>query len=519
MGGSLRLLVFCSVFLGSFVQVSEGLQPLLGGQLTWEIHPNFMSGTRQVTFTLKTAFEKSDACNYRLDDAVACNLRENKYPECDRLKDRIRASDCPGAPAGTNCEVFAEAARQRCYTAEEHGVLCVRQLLRKSDGSGYQTRFWDDESQCVHDVNLWDATAFGTSPGKAVWSEVNKLGATNVIRTVSLHDKTDDAVWERRVSKTSVVVGQMKHTVTVEPNVVAVIAFFAPRYGFGNFCDEKGLVLPRCATPLSAANPTACSINLDSLGRGTPSSTENVWRTASTVGSSTAERCPIRVSDLGPQSINDDFWRLFTTFQGTSGDRFACNNAQGCLRAASPALETYVQVCSDNTDANFNCNALPVNNYFSPEPFLPVLTEVAVTALSVATSSGSSPGDTFTYETNARMAPHPPLLMQSIDYDGHKMAVSLPAQGCQSPSQCFPLNEPFNDGMPLHAMSPKFVQAQCFFGRLDGKFDGQMWPYKRCRLGVNRGRACNVDSDCGSGCSGCCARPPTGCRDHFDYDR
>jgi hypothetical protein len=518
MGRSLRFLVFCGVFLGSLIGTTRGgLQPLLGGQLTWEVNPNFMTGTRQVTFTLKTATEKSNFCTYKLDDTVSCALAEGRYPDCEALKNLLVSTACPGMPTGTTCSVFAEAARQRCYTAEEHGVLCVRQLLKKTDGN-YQTRFWDDESQCVHDVNLWNSTAGGTSPGKATYAEANKVGATNVFRTLSLHDKVENTVWERMAAKTQVVVGVMTHTITVEPNAVALVAFFAPRYGFSHFSDERGLLLPTCGSTWSASNSLACSVNMEALGRSNEQTTE-VWRSWTASGAPTGDRRRIRISDTGTQSVLDRFWAGFGSFQGVNGDRESCNNIRGCLRSASPSLETFVPLCRDTTDATDNCNIAPINNYFSPQTFLPVLTEVAVTAATVATSTEAASGDFFSYNLANRMAPHPPMLMQSVDYDGHKMGVYIPGQGCQSSSQCFPSNEPDSVGMPVPATERKYIEAQCFFGRLDGKFENGRWLFKRCRTGANRGRSCLTDANCGLNCAGCCAVPPTGCRDNFDYDR
>lgn len=165
----------------------DGMQPLMGGQLSWRVDRGFSSrGIRRVSLTLTTAFSKAPECYYSVGSGPVCD----PHPAC--------ASDD-----------FA------CASAEHHGVLCVAQLV-PAGGGALAARFWANDAQCVHDLNRGGGGVSALGGGAAgVASEM--VGKWNNFTVQSVHDASDAGSPRRELSRTHVVVGELRHDVNPQP--------------------------------------------------------------------------------------------------------------------------------------------------------------------------------------------------------------------------------------------------------------------------------------------------------------
>ena len=94
----------------------DGSAPLFSGSLTWQVHPHFAAGVRQVEFILDTSFEMdlsgAGDCQYAVGEAVSCadgasrwgRLCVDQYRRIPGAASRLEAlnpyeteAECPGA--------------------------------------------------------------------------------------------------------------------------------------------------------------------------------------------------------------------------------------------------------------------------------------------------------------------------------------------------------------------------------------------------------------------------------------
>ena len=488
----------------------EVLKPLMAGSLTWKVNDRFMAGgdaNRQVTLELKSVFEVVSGCTTDINSPVSCN--DQTIAACTQIQTETQTKcTAQGWGDATFCQLQGAAALSNCKIAENFGVLCVKQLVPSTNGD-LQTMFWSDNSQCTHNVNMHGSKVFSLA-GTVSRTDVNKIGKANAFTVQSVRDQVVDSTsasqvkWERQVSKTSVVIGTLTHTVTLVDRAVGLVAFWAPRTGFDNFITERGLLLPPC-TVFSQNNPTACAVNVAARKRAVQSFP--VWPDWTAQGTAaTPDVGMIYESSAGI----GDFWENFLLRQGAAGEKQACNNNAGCIRPASPSLETYVPLCWDHITSPglpfdaYSCLRKPVNNYYSPVASVPLLVEVAVTATAASNTGAAS--DRFSVGGSSYVAPHAGVMVHTSDYDGQKMTVyPVPDDGAVIGDE------------PIGASSLDKFRAVCFLGGRDGAFSSQLWPTKRCTSGSKLGEPCVQDSDCS--CTSCCLRPILGCRDTFDFDR
>jgi hypothetical protein len=138
--GALRACTAALLFALS-VQASASLEPLLGASLTWAVSRRFTAGERYVNFTLRTAFQMADTCNYTIGRPVECPTRSPSSFKSDSW-DRPQACDHPG---GADVNV-------QCKVAAIHGVLCIGQVVQSSRGLELMYSNMGGEESCVSDI-------------------------------------------------------------------------------------------------------------------------------------------------------------------------------------------------------------------------------------------------------------------------------------------------------------------------------------------------------------------------------
>jgi len=174
----------------------DGMQPLMGGQLSWRVDRGFsLRGIRRVSLTLTTAFIKAPECYYSVGSGPVCDA----HPSC--------ASE--------------DAA---CASAERHGVLCVAQLVPADNGT-LAARFWVNDAQCVHDLNR-EGGGVSALRGGVAGVPSDMVGKWNNFTVRSVHDDPEASSPRRELSRTHVVVGELRHDVVVSDDVVGVLAWF-----------------------------------------------------------------------------------------------------------------------------------------------------------------------------------------------------------------------------------------------------------------------------------------------------
>ena len=213
----------------------------------------------------------------------------------------------------------------------------------------------------------------------------------------------------RKPGPSVVVTGTLSHTIVVDQNADRVMAWLAPRRHFANFEEKTGLLLKGCTEGVAPCMFNECSLQ----------------RKKEPVGGSRYQGAGMRESANENYLNPDPFWE---TWQ----DLNCADDSTKCVRRGSPALETFVPLCSPWSGAKFQCGVnRGVNNYYSPVSSVPDLVEVAVTKLS-----------RFPYQTTQWLykgynpyspaadrqyrAPHQGFRVHSYDYDGHQMTHYTP---------------------------------------------------------------------------------------------
>ena len=446
--GALRVLVALLIATHGGGGV-DGMQPLLGGQLSWRVDRGFSElGVRRVSLTLTTVFSKAPDCYYTIGSGPVCD----PHPAC--------ASD--------------DAA---CAAAENHGVLCVAQLVPEQNR--LVSRFWVNDGQCVHDLNA--AGAARADGGIGVAREM--AGRWNNFTVRSVHDDPDGIPSRRELSRTPAVMGELRHEVLVDDEASALLAWLAPRRGYSNLASAEGVLLPQCTDNTSALEPCA----------------ENVHDSASPpafgfvkLGGAGGSGFPRSTVPLGPFSESDRYWQDFPAVV-TNGSAFA-------LSASSPLLETFVQLCS--IGGVVSCDTKPLPNLNSPVAPFPLVLEVPITPMTrhVTMGSANAPGLAFSGAavdgTSGYVAPHPPVPFKSFDLDGDLVTQY----------------SPYSSGTILAAEPRQGFRAECYAGAVAGA----VWPVARCSGGGHAGRACVTDSECGM--SSTCEPTWSGCGVFSDHD-
>ena len=344
-------------FLGLGAPANAQMERLIGGSLTWSVNPAFLDNqaSRTVTFNLRTSWAVADgsprvaSCStLKKSEQVSCSMPELMGGG---------AGQCNPALGGGGCGV-----------AERFGVLCVAQLVKS--GSTYYALYSDPNAQCVSEANAHLSGKYedGTydrgadkRPALRAGSTLSEIGIPNQFVVQQIYDAAPSEEEEassvaRKPGPAVVVTGALTHTIKVDENAEAVVAWLAPREGFANFEQKTGLLLPGC----TEVSGQACMYNECSLQRMLVGSGPEFMGAA------------FRVTGT-EYTQADAFWKGFAG----SG----CGSGKSCLQRGSPALETYVPLCSNRVGSGRGCTTDGVNNYYSPVSAVPDMVEVAVTAI------------------------------------------------------------------------------------------------------------------------------------------
>jgi len=411
-GGNIAVALLLTLTLGSTPACGQMLK-LVGGAMTWTVNPEFLldPAKRTVTFRLRTSW----ALGKGVLTVAGCDT-----PEAGK------SVACPttGLTGSGTAQCNSDSTIQDgCGVAEKFGVLCVAQLVRKSDGNLY-AKYSDPNAQCVTEANAqfsqkYIAGSYNPDPSNKPRVRTDgsgipiKIGIPNKLTVQQIYkapilDTLDPASAGRMPAASVVLTGTLSHTVLVEEDVSEVVAWLAPRTGFANFGLKTGLLMPACS--ISDAN-TPCMFNECSLQR----KCEN----------GECQGAALRPSMDGFAGA-DSFWENW----GVSNKVNGCGSGKSCLSKASPAVEAFVPLCSNDASSARKCTD-GVNNYFSPVTSVPDLIEVAITPRTRLTGVGAS----WTYRGynpyNAAgapkyVAPHQAFRVQSFDYDGHQMTQYSP---------------------------------------------------------------------------------------------
>jgi hypothetical protein len=144
------------------------MQRLVGGSLTWEVNPEFLSGgaRRTVTFELRTSWAVSAVAGMGGQAAVnGCdNLAKVTKVSCPRLSATLMTSSLPASRCNSDPKL-----QDGCGVAERFGVLCVAQLVRQQVNGKYYAKYMDPNAQCVSEANahLSSVLEFGSYLGDA----------------------------------------------------------------------------------------------------------------------------------------------------------------------------------------------------------------------------------------------------------------------------------------------------------------------------------------------------------------
>jgi hypothetical protein len=405
--------------------VEGSLAPLLGGSMTWSISNNFEN--------------VASSRQVHLTLSAAFEMR----PGCSYTAGSAVVCQGSGSCSGNGL----------CGIAEAHGVLCVAQLKSQADGS-FLPKFSHSTAQCLHDLNYLQGTPAAL---------ISNVGKVNAFTVISIQNSTNSSSFNRNLARANVVVGKLMHTVRVSEDVSGLLAWFAPRDGKNNLQLENGLLLPQCAA--SVTEP--CAINMKDTS--TPPSF-GFMRDSSNAPSSPAMLSP-----------SDKYWQGFSArmFDTATWENF---------RKVSPALETYITLCS----VAFCSTRLKNRN--SPQSHFPLILEVPVTP-----ESKLRPQSFLSRTGSPFMAPHPPLHFKAWDADGDRMTL---------------YNSLFDD----QEMSPETQQnlrAECYLAETLSLSQNGPWPLGVCTSGGQEGRACSSHADC---VESTCSPTQSRCREFFNQD-
>ena len=414
--GLLRAALLLSLFVGWTGAVTTyRLQGLLGGSINWAVDPHFADGPehRYVTFVLNTTMVKSTSCVYTTGEKVSCSL--------------------PNTICGNDIT---------CAIGELHGVLCVAQLV---PGSGTdRIAKWavttGDEAQCVHDHILeTDRSTVQPSSPAATDEYVGKVNTFTVDKVYDQDPNAEDEVRgtnsDRRPSGVNVVQGSLRHRVKVHEDAKEVVAWFAPRKGFQNFCKRTSMLLPACAgaeTSVLSGSGIDRTYDLQKPNSACMANPLSLFRRDTDNFQNQNEQCSIFQGPALDPTF-DDYWGSSQFGWKYSSGTAPCKNVQisgsgsqpvsGCMRPATPALETLVPLCTA-----VKCASEPPRNYYSPEVTMPHLIEVPITPKTLLQESWTfqaiDPNSVDAVKISS--APHPGFYVHSVDYDGHKMTQSSP---------------------------------------------------------------------------------------------
>jgi len=414
--GKARSVAFCLLLLTlSSVPASSEMLKLLGGAMTWEANPEFLLGAakRTVTFHLRTSWALGETAAvpgcptpFDLGTTVGCTI--------DAALTGSEADKCDPLLEGDGCAV-----------AEKFGVLCVAQLVRDSAGKMY-AKYSDPNAQCVTETNVHHSSKLvGGSYNQDLEHKPKvRSGSTTPITigipnkltvqqayTTDIEPTLQPASAGRKPPASVVLTGTLSHTVLVEEDVSEVVAWLAPRTGFANYKIKTGLLMPACSDH-APPSTTPCMYNECSLQR------------ISCDSSTGCQGAAFRPTSTTDHVRADPFWNLWGDASGVQG----CGSGKACLRQASPALEAFVPLCSNDASSVRKC-AQGVNNYYSPVTSIPDLIEVAITPLVRLGQAWKYRGhDPYNPAITAVSydAPHQAFRVQSFDYDGQQMTQYSP---------------------------------------------------------------------------------------------
>ncbi len=234
------------------------------------------------------------------------------------------------------------------------------------------------------------------------------VGVENSFQVRQSHIDPDARVFGRLANGKRIVFGALAHSVYVNRSTVGLLAYLAAPNG--TVIDLKqSILLPQCKLSTSIS----CSENTEpAFGR------VGLNKNSMTGGSST-----------GRHTATDRYWANFLS--NAQLDMNSPNNRPGRtekyyqgspaifpLNSLTPALETYVPLCSDTSVSlhSTNCLNSPINNYYSPVVRFPRLVEVPVTPQTrLAPRRFRSSNGAVWRATSA------PMVLKSYDYDGHMM--------------------------------------------------------------------------------------------------
>eukprot|EP00291_Cryptomonas_curvata_P024301 CAMPEP_0172173314 /NCGR_PEP_ID=MMETSP1050-20130122/12975_1 /TAXON_ID=233186 /ORGANISM="Cryptomonas curvata, Strain CCAP979/52" /LENGTH=1465 /DNA_ID=CAMNT_0012845035 /DNA_START=193 /DNA_END=4588 /DNA_ORIENTATION=+ len=441
------------------------MQPLLGGTLSWSIDQNFADGGefRRVSFQLTTAFEQSVSCDYNMDPIKCC-------------------------PSSSVCE---ESQKTVESAAMFHGVLCVIPLKIGLVGDSYAFQGGTSDSACTYstDVNSSNPVRFGLA---------------NAFTCIGKHDSNDVSSFSRKANNVNIATGVLTHTVTLEDDTEAIVAYLAGPQGTV-IGWSQGILLPQCSGGITGENRNAtqsCSYNtFDPQMR---------WGTRRDNAAGSAAARP------SFHSVADVYWRQFSSIVKLSSQDPP--GSGWTLGKQTPALETFVSVC-----AAADCTSTkPIQNFFSPTSLFPPVIEIAITARTRKVAQDPSRQAVGWYSAGASSFPAPITAMRfrTFDYDGNLM-------GVYNPSFDGKTQQNFSAKVftgPLGGLDMK----SCFGGGQDGKacstsadcpLDGTCsasWQAQICSGGTSAGQSCSAEACPGNGT---CSSNWNNGRLIFDFDR
>ncbi len=271
---------------------------------------------------------------------------------------------------------------------------------------------YTDGTNCFSNINPNDA--FGSTFDVETQSDRPNInyafvGVENSFQVRQSHIAPDVRVFGRLANQKRIVLGALAHTVYVRPETTGLLAYLAAPNG--TVIDMKqGILLPQC----KLTTDISCSENTEqSFGRA--GLVKDSMTGAVVNGRHTAQDRYwanfLDGAELDPNSPSLKSKLSEVYYAPESGTPLYP------LNRMSPALETYVPLCSDiSISEPTNCLNNPINNYYSPVVRFPRLVEVPITPQTkLAPRRFRSANGAVWRATSA------PMTFKSYDYDGHMM--------------------------------------------------------------------------------------------------
>jgi len=513
---------WCAVVGGQIPSMSPNMKPLIGGHLYWTVDKRFGEGgrNRKVTFTLTTAFEADDAaCTYNKGAAVSCQGPDSTNPKngvadvhgvlCIKM---IRHTDQNDSPEIVTAQINNEDGSlgpcpyvwktTRNDLSDADDTKC-----RNADPAAN----WDSGIKCYSNVHPLLTSISGTSfrPASGTTAEVlSSVGTENDFEVLTVHDDEKINVFNYKINHRKIVFGAKQHTVIVPDDVTGIVAYLAAANGTIIGADQ-GMLMQPCNSKgnnllITSPDPVMCSHNTQDVRDENGIKAPAFHSQADTYWNQFLDDAVVPTEEmLQPyaDATNPDVGRLgrLPTGKSYSGEAWAVNDAtrgmseeMWALKKQSPALETYVPLCSSHAMANGersprHCTTYPLGNYFSPVSGLPPVIEIAMTPrtilqphvygpckIGVDRKRGicNDPSETAFYSSLG------PIMLKAYDMDGQKLSL-------------------YHPGMSDVSLGNK--TARCWNGDLDalGLWDPQQVgtsPRYECFGGPDNGLTCKDDS-------------------------